>query len=277
MRVGAHVPTRGSPASAVDYALAAGCEAFQIFGSNPRAWAPPPIRPSDAEAFRRRRTEAGLGPVFVHSSYLVNVASPDEAFRRRSVDLARRELEAAEALEADGIVVHAGSGGPGERAWALERAAASVEAVVAVDGPDVLLELTAGGAGTVASTIPQAAELLEAVGRHPRVMLCLDTCHLFAAGYPLDDPGAVGPALDELRRHRITRRLRLVHANDARDPRGSRRDRHARPGHGAIGERGLRAVLADPAVRRCAVLVETPGDLEAHRGDVAALRRLAGV
>lgn len=277
MRVGAHVPTRGSLTSAVDYALAAGCESFQIFASNPRAWAPPPVGAEDAAAFRRRRAEAGLGPVFVHSSYLVNIASPDDAFRRRSVDLARRELEAADALGADGLVVHAGSGGPGERAWALERAAASVEAIVTVDGPDLLLELTAGGSGTVASTIPQAAELLRAVGRHPRVALCLDTCHLFAAGYPLDDPEAVGPALTELRRHRVARRLRLVHANDARDPRGSRRDRHARPGEGFIGEPGLRAVLADPAVRRCAVLVETPGDLDAHRRDVAALRRLAGV
>lgn len=277
MRVGAHVPTRGSLASAVDYALAAGCESFQIFASNPRAWAPPPMRRADAEAFRRRRAEVGLGPVFVHSSYLVNIASPDDAFRRRSVDLARRELEAADALGADGLVVHAGAGGPGERAWALERAAASVGAVVALDGPDVLLELTAGGSGTVASTIPQAAEVLDAVGRHPRVALCLDTCHLFAAGSPLDDPAAVADVLEDLRRHRITRRLLLVHANDARDPRGSRRDRHARPGEGFIGERGLRALLADPAVRRCAVLVETPGDLEAHRRDVASLRALAGV
>ena len=277
MRVGAHVPTRGHPANAADYALAAGCQAFQIFVSNPRAWAAPALEPGAARAFADRRAELGLGPVFVHSTYLVNIASPDAGFRRRSVDLARRELDAARALGADGLVVHAGAGGSGDRRASVERAAASVRAIAGPDGAEVVLELTAGGAGTVASTIPQAAELLAAVGPHPGVSLCLDTCHLFAAGAPLDVPDGARRTLAELRTHRLTRRLRLVHANDARDPRGSRRDRHEHPGLGRIGEAGLRAVLADPAVRRCAVLVETPGDLEAHRRDVAQLRRLAGV
>ncbi len=184
MRVGAHVPTRGRPARAVDHARAAGCQAFQIFASNPRGWAPPGLSLPAAEEFAQRRAELRLGPVFVHSSYLVNIASPDEVFRRRSVDLARRELDAARTLGADGLVVHAGAGAPGERAAALHRAAASVLAIAGSDGPDVLLELTAGGAGTVASTIPQAAELLAAVGGHPRVGLCLDTCHLFAGRGP---------------------------------------------------------------------------------------------
>ncbi|MGH2724159.1 MAG: TIM barrel protein [Actinomycetota bacterium] len=97
------------------------------------------------------------------------------------------------------------------------------------------------------------------------------------AGAPLDDPDGAGRTLAALRAHGLTRRLRLVHANDARDPRGSRRDRHEHPGRGRIGKAGLRAVLADPAVRRCAVIVETPGDVETHRRDVAELRRLAGL
>jgi deoxyribonuclease IV len=276
MRVGAHVPTRGSPANAVDYAVTAGCQAFQIFVSNPRAWAPPTLAPDAAREFAARRAEARVGPVFVHASYLVNIASPDPGFRGRSVDLARRELRAARALGADGLVVHAGAGGPGDRAASLHQAAASVLAIAEADGPEVVLELTAGGAGSVASTIPQAAELLDAVDRHPRVALCLDTCHLFAAGAPLDEPDGARRTLAALRTHRLARRLRLVHANDARDPRGSRRDRHEHPGRGRIGEAGLRAVLADAAVRRAAVLVETPGDLEDHRRDVAVLRTLAG-
>jgi deoxyribonuclease IV len=277
MWFGAHVPTRGRPAYAVEYALGIGADAFQIFASNPRAWAPPPpVRPDAARDFREARRAARMGPAFAHSSYLVNIASPDGGFRRRSVDLARRELDAVAELGADGLVVHAGAGGSGERPAALERAARFVLAIVGDGaGPEVVLELTAGGAGTVASTIPKAAELFEVLGHHRRVGLCLDTCHLFAAGAPLDDPGGAATTLDQLRRHRLTRRLRLVHANDARDPRGSRRDRHTHPGQGFIGEAGFRTILADPAVRRCAVLVETRGGPLEHGADVATLRRLA--
>jgi deoxyribonuclease-4 len=219
-----------------------------------------------------------MGPAFAHSSYLVNIASPDEGFRRRSVDLARHELDVVAALGADGLVVHAGAGGEEERPAAVERAARSVlEILGESEGPGVVLELTAGGAGTVASTIPQAGELFEALGRDARVSLCLDTCHLFAAGASLDTPAGVTSTLAELRRHGLVRRLRLIHGNDARDPRGSRRDRHTHPGEGFIGETGFRTLLADPAVRRCAVLVETRGGREDHARDVATLRRLAGL
>lgn len=270
------MPTRGRAASAVDAAVACGAETIQIFASNPRSWAPPTPSPGRAGEFAERRAAEGIGPVFVHTSYLVNIASPDPGFRRRSVELARREMDAAAALGADGIVVHAGAGGAAPREAALERAAASVLRLVEeVRGPEVLLELTAGGAGTVASTIPQAAELLRAVGPSERVRLCLDTCHLFAAGYPLDTPEGAARTLAELRTHRLTRRLRLVHANDSREPRGSRLDRHEHLGRGRIGAVGLRAVLRDPAVRRCAVLVETPGTMADHARNVAALRRLA--
>jgi deoxyribonuclease-4 len=279
VRFGAHVPTRGRPAFAVEYAVEIGADALQIFVSNPRAWAPPP--PLDAGAvgeFRDARAEARMGSVFAHSSYLVNIASPDERFRRRSVDLARRELDAVAELGADGLVVHAGAGGSGERAAVLDRAARSVLSILADGGePEVLLELTAGGDGTVASTIPQAAELLAAVDGHPRVALCLDTCHLFAAGAPLDRPDGVADTFADLRAHHLAGRVRLVHGNDARDPCGSRRDRHTHPGQGFIGETGFRAILADPAVRRCPVLVETRGGPGEHAADVAALRALAGV
>jgi deoxyribonuclease IV len=279
MWIGAHVPTRGRPAFAVEYAVEIGADAFQIFASNPRAWAPPPpLRPGAVREFQDALRAARMGPVFAHSSYLVNIASPDEGFRRRSVDLARRELETVGELGGEGLVIHGGAGGAGERPAAVERAATSVLAIAGEgNGPEVVLELTAGGAGTVASTLSQAAELFDAVDRHPRVALCLDTCHLFAAGAPLDDTDGVGETLRDLRRHRLSRTLRLVHANDARDPRGSRRDRHTHPGEGFIGEAGFRAILGHPAVRRCAVLVETRGGPEEHGRDVTTLRRLAGL
>ena len=169
------------------------------------------------------------------------------------------------------------AGGPGERPLALERAAASIPRILGDgDGPPVLLELTAGGAGTVASTIPEAAELVEACGRHPRLRICLDTCHLFAAGYPLDRPYGVARVVHELRAHRLLGRLALIHANDARDPCGSRRDRHAFIGQGFIGEDGFRHVLAPPEIRRVAALIETPGKIDDDRRDIATLRRLSG-
>lgn len=276
MRLGAHVPTRGGLVSALDYALAAGCQAIQLFVSNPRSWAPPKLSPSAAREFAERRTEAGIGPVFAHTSYMVNIASPNPEFLRLSVELARRELDAVAAIGADGLVIHAGAGGPGERGAALERAAGSILAIVGSGDvqPQVVVELTAGGAGSVASSLPAAAELLNAVGNHPRVALCLDTCHFFAAGYPLDTRLGVARSLAGLRAHRLTRRLRVVHANDAKDPMGSHRDRHEHVGEGFIGDEGFRAILADPAVRRAAVLIETPGKLEEDRRNLDRLRRL---
>ena len=278
MNFGLHVPTRGRPAYAVEYAEAMQGDTFQIFVGNPRAWAPPPTRPELADEFRERRGRSPIGPVFVHSSYLVNIASPNPEFLARSIELAGSELRAAADLGADGLVVHAGAGARGERTEALQRAAASAQAIAgAEDGPPVLLELTAGGAGTVASTIPQAAELLDAAHGHPRLGLCLDTCHLFAAGYGLDDPEGVTGLLAELRSHGLANRIRLIHANDARDARGSRRDRHADPGRGRIGETGLARLLGHPALRGLAALAEVPGSQDDHRRVVADLRRLAGV
>lgn len=278
MNVGAHVPTRGRPAYAIEYAETIGADTFQIFVGNPRAWAPPPIRQELAEEFREWRDASAIGPMFVHSSYLVNIASPNPEFLARSVELAGSELRAAADLGADGLVVHAGAGGRSERAAAVQRAAASAQAIAGVEnGPPVLLELTAGGAGTVASTIPQAAELLDAAAGHPRLGLCLDTCHLFAAGYGLDEAEGVTELLAELRSHGLADRLRLIHANDARDARGSRRDRHADPGRGRIGEPGLARLLGHPSLQGLAALAEVPGSPDDHRRVVADLRRMAGV
>ena len=277
MRFGAHVPTRGRLSRAIDYARSVGAETIQMFISNPRGWAGPNVDPDAAAEFRERRETAGIGPVFVHSTYLINIASPDDAVLRRSAILAAGELAAAAEIGADGLIVHAGTGGMRPGPEALTRAAASVLALAGDGGgPMVLLELTAGGGGSVASNVGQAAALLDAVGGHPHVGLCLDTCHLFAAGYALDDPSAAATPFEELRARGLADRLRVLHANDARDPRGSRRDRHAHVGTGHIGEAGFAAILADPTVRGLPVLIETPGHEEEDLRNLATLRRLAG-
>jgi len=281
-RIGAHVPARGSLTTAISEAHLRGAEAIQIFLGNPRAWAGPRVRPEDAAEFHEAWEASGLGPLFVHAPYVLNVASPNPEFLLRSLELGRRLVAACEAIGADGLVVHAGAGGPGEARDALERAAASLGTLVsAADRVDVAVELMAGTAGSVASTFPEAVRLFEAIegavagsGTASRLRLCLDTCHLFATGYALDEPEGVDACFEELGASGLAELLTWVHANDARFPRGSRRDRHENLGDGRIGIEGFRAVLARRELAGAGVVLETPGDVERHRAEIELLRSL---
>lgn len=274
MRIGAHVRTPGGLRTAAEAARDVGAEAVQLFVSNPRSWAGP--RLETAEAFGAAWREEGVGPLFVHAPYLVNVASPNPELLARSLELCRRSVAACGAIGSDGFVVHAGSGGPGQPLEARERAAALLQAVLA-ETPEttrLLVELMAGTAGAVASTLPEAAALFGAVDDE-RLGLCLDTCHLFAAGYALDEPAGVDACFEELRSTGLAHRLRLVHANDARFERGSRRDRHEVIGEGRIGLGGFAAILARPEVRDLSVVVETPASGVRRRLELQTLRSLA--
>jgi len=278
VRIGAHVPTRGSLFGAIDSARACSAEAAQIWGSNPRAWASPSVRAEVARELGRRWRAERLGPLVLHAPYMVNVASPNADFRRRSVDLAKATVALAETIGATGVVVHAGAAGATtERATAVESAATSLRAIAGgASETSVFVELTAGTAGSVASTFREYRELLDACHAHPRLALCADTCHLFAAGYDLHTESGVASCFDEIRMLSLSRRLRLIHANDSKFALGARRDSHTHIGQGHIGEAGFRAILHHPAVRTCTVLVETPGRLEDHARNIATLRRLAG-
>jgi deoxyribonuclease-4 len=276
VRIGAHVRTPGGILSVAQSARLIGAEAVQLFASNPRAWAPPRIPSERSEEFRDLVAEAGITPVYIHAPYLVNIASPNREFHRKSIDLSRESMAACRELGAAGLVVHAGSGGPGEREHGRSRAAAALGEVLAeAEGATLVVELMAGGTGAVASTFEEAVLLFDETDGGDRLRLCIDTCHLFAAGYALDTPDGVGKCLSELQRTGLSERLVLVHANDAAFPRGSRRDRHANIGNGQIGLDGFAAILADPAVRRGAVLCETPGEPEVRRRDLDTLRSLA--
>jgi deoxyribonuclease IV len=274
VRIGAHVPTRGGLLSAISAARECGADAIQVFISNPRAWAAPRISAKEADAFREAWAQSDLGPMFVHAPYVVNLASPIPEFLERSIDVVRRSVAAASSVGANGYVVHAGSGGPGEPAEAFRRAVSALRAVPPRGDCDVVVELTAGTAGSVAATFPEAARLFDAVGDQ-RLKLCADTCHLFAAGYALDEPDGVAACFEELRRSGLDHRLVLIHANDAKYGRGSRRDRHEHIGQGGIGVEGFFEILHRPEVQDLALVVETPGRLEDHARDIATLRRLA--
>ena len=252
--------------------MAVGAEAAQLFISNPRSWAGP--RRETAERFGADWREGGVGPLFVHAPYLVNIASPNPEFLAKSVELCRRSVAACGVIGAAGFVVHAGSGGTGEPEAARDRAATVLQAIlVETEGTELLVELMAGTAGSVASTLAEAALLFEAVGDE-RLALCLDTCHLFVAGYGLADQEGVAACFEELQELGLAGRLALIHANDAKFPRGSRRDRHEVIGEGAIGLPGFAAILERPEVQKLSAVVETPGDLDSRRRELETLRSL---
>jgi deoxyribonuclease-4 len=247
----------------------------QLFISNPRAWAGP--RRETAEAFGAEWREGGVGPLFVHAPYLVNVASPNPEFLEKSLELCRRSVAACGLIPAAGFVVHAGAGGPGERAQALERAAAILRATLAETPPTtrLLVELMAGTSGAIASTLGEARELFEAVDDE-RLGLVLDTCHLFAAGYGLDTAEGVAACFEELREVGLADRLALIHANDAKHERGSRRDRHERIGEGHIGVVGFSAIVRRPELADLDLVLETPADRDQRLRELQTLRDLAG-
>ncbi|MGH2595119.1 MAG: deoxyribonuclease IV [Actinomycetota bacterium] len=277
MRIGAHVRRRsGGIGGAVEECRLRGADAAQIFISNPRGWAGPRVTDEEAAAFREGWGASGLGPLVAHAPYLVNIASPNKDFVAKSRALAGSTVRACDALGMDSLVLHAGAGGPTEPAAALERAAMTLR--IAADHAEhvrILVELMAGTSGAVASTIPEAARLLEAADIDA-LQLCLDTCHLFAAGYALDTADGVEALFAELRSEGLTDRVALIHANDSLYPRGERRDRHENVGDGFIGLEGWRSIVGRPELAELTLILETPGEAARQAEDIALLRSLAG-
>jgi deoxyribonuclease-4 len=274
VRIGAHVSVAGGLHRAVGNALAAGCESLQVFTSNARGWAPPPLDPAADERFRADVGEAGLGPLFVHAPYLVNFASASPVTLERSREVVAATLAKAAGIGAAGVVVHAGAALASGRAAGL---ASTREALLpladTLAGLDLVLELTAGTRGALASRFEEMAELLAACDHHPRLKVCMDTCHAQAAGYDLGDPAGATKALDELFAT-LGDRVVLVHANDSRDPVGAGRDRHCPIGTGTIGDPGFGAILAHPGLAGLPVITETTGDPDQMAADLTRLNHL---
>lgn len=258
-KVGAHVPVGGGLvkkglANAEEYQV----EALQVFLGSPRGWAPPRVDPDAAEAFREA-CEKRDWPVYVHASYLLNLASPAPEAVQKSIEHLRLAMSASELIGAAGVVVHAGSSIDGDRPAALKRLKKAFRAVLKGAPPSVrlLVEPTAGGANAMAWTFESTGEYLDAVGI-AEVGLCLDTCHLHAAGEDLADRDGLEASLEALNAAVGPGRIGLIHYNDSKDPRDSRRDRHEMLGKGILGDDGLRAVAASPALHGVPLIVETP-------------------
>jgi deoxyribonuclease-4 len=266
---------------ALPYAQRVGAQAVQIFLGNPRGWAPSTGDPVQDETFAAA-CAASRTPIFVHAPYLINLGSPTPATLERSIEALGRGLERSAAVGAAGLVVHAGSAvAAGGRDAALKQVReALLPLLVALDESPaptrLLIEPTPGGAGGVAlaAQIEDLGSYFDALEHHPRLGVCLDTCHAYAAGHDLAAPGGSRRALNLLVKTVGRGRLGLIHANDSRDPLGSKRDRHAPIGVGTIGIEPFAEFFVHPATRGVPVVVETPGGEAQHARDISALKRL---
>ena len=276
--VGAHVFVAGGLVSGgLAYADDVGAQAVQVFVSNPRGWAPASGDPARDEQFRAA-CEARGTPVFVHATYLVNLGSPTEATCEKSVESLRGSLRRGRRIGARAVVFHAGSAvDRSAREEALLRLRTRLLPLLdelADDDPDLLVEPTAGGGAALAATVADLQPFFGALEEHPRLGVCLDTCHAWAAGHDLAAPGGVRATLNALVKTVGRGRLKLVHANDSKDGCGSLRDRHAAIGEGRIGTEPFAELFRHPSTRGVPVVVETPGKAEQHRRDVATLKAL---
>lgn len=264
----------------VDRARERGCETMQVFVSNPRGWKRSEVPPGDAGAFRARCEEAGIAPVFVHTIYLVNLASPDRETWERSVRSLEMDLRAAESIGADAVVTHPGSHGGEGVGRGTKRVARALDRALAGcgSGVRVLLENTSGAGNAMGGDLSRLGAILGECGGDARLGICLDTCHAFAYGYELRDPEGLEEALGALELEAGKERLMLVHANDGKGGRGSRLDRHEHIGRGELGMRAFVCMAAHPTLRGLPWIIETPGmDVEADRRNLELLRSLAGV
>lgn len=279
MRLGCHVQISGGLAKAVDRAVERGCETIQVFVSNPRGWKQSSILPRDIDAFREGCREAGIEPVFVHTIYLINLAASEGEVREKSVDALVMNMEAAARLGSSAVVTHLGShGGDGEEAG-IRRVVQAVEEALGRTPRDVplLLETTAGSGNSVGHRFEQLGEIVRSFPGEERLGVCLDTCHVFAAGYEIRTRRGLEATLRELDREVGLERLRLVHANDSQGDLGSRVDRHEHIGEGRIGMEAFSMLARHPALRELPWILETPEmTVERDRENLRRLRRAAG-
>jgi deoxyribonuclease-4 len=245
----------------------------QLFAQSPRAWRFPEHDPADLQAFRARREELGIGAVTVHALYLINLASPKDDFYEKSVTTLSSTVDTACAIAADAVVFHVGSHlGSGFDAG-LERVVPALRTALERTNETTWLcmEDTAGAGDTVGRSLEELAAIYDAAGRHERLGVCLDSCHLFASGYDITKPAVLDDLLGQLDSEIGLERLRCLHVNDSKEPLGSNRDRHENIGDGLIGDK-LAVFLGNPKLQGLPALLEVPGD--GHGPDAEQMQKL---
>src|SRR5438876_1875229 len=273
VQLGAHVSTSGGIHTAIDRIEAIGGDCVQIFTQSPRTWRPTNHDPANFQRFKERRVEAGIGGVVCHALYLINLASPKDDFYEKSVAALKNTVDVGCAIEADAVVFHVGSHqGAGFEAGLERVVPALAEALERCNEKTWLcMENTAGTGDTIGRSLEELAALFDALDRHPRLGVCLDSCHLFASGYDVTDRGALDRLLAELDDATGLDRLRCLHVNDSKAPLGSNRDRHDNIGDGVMGEK-LGVFLGHPKLQGLPALLEVPGS--GHGPDAEQMKKL---
>jgi deoxyribonuclease IV len=269
---GGHVG--GSVKAAPERAEAIGADALQLFVQSPRAWRFPNHDPDVLGSFEERARTAGMEAWIVHAIYLINLASPDDELYEKSISTLRSTVDTACAIKAEGVVFHVGSHvGSGFDAG-LERAAPAIEQVLerCSDTTWLLIENSAGTGGTMGRSIEEIAQLIDRLHGHPRLGVCLDSCHLWASGVDVTDTAALDALLDEFDRLIGLDRLQALHVNDSVTPLGSNRDRHANLKEGVIGD-GLATFLGNRRLQDLPAIVETEGQ-QGKGADEHEIRKL---
>jgi deoxyribonuclease-4 len=260
VRLGAHVSgggLKGIPGKAVEI----GCEGVQIFASSPQMWRPPSIKPADAEAFRAACAAAGLGPIAVHAIYLVNPCAEAEEHRAKTITSLVATLKAAESLGASVVVTHLGSAKGCPKPEALDRSCRTFATILEqYSGPVRLLFETSAGAGeTMGGTFDELGSMIRTLGAPANLGTCLDTAHIFTAGYDLRTADDLERTMADFDKHIGFDKLCAVHLNDSKAPFGSNKDRHENLGDGEIGNEALTRFVQHPALGETPLYLEVPG------------------
>lgn len=258
----------GGVCRAVERAALHGCESLQIFTKNASRWITKPLDPDDIRRFRTAVETSGIHPVISHASYLINLASSAPALRAQSIAALGDELDRASRLGLDGVVLHPGTCTAGSEHDALRLVADAVREAFAgraTDRPRLLLEHTAGQGRTLGYRFEHLAAILEHLDGHPRVGVCLDTCHLAASGYDIVSEAGYAATFSAFERLVGFNRLKALHGNDSKKPCGSRVDRHEHIGEGCLGLEPFRRILHDPRFAGLPMLIETAKSIDAEK------------
>lgn len=279
LRLGAHESIAGGLYRALERGASAGCESLQMWTRNSRQWQAAPLEPSEIARFREVHHEQALRPLVAHASYLINIASPKPDLYRRSVDTLIDEVQRCEQLHLDYLVLHPGAHtGSGLEAGLAQARLGLTEVLEAHPGAHVrvLLETTAGQGTSLGGDFAELAAMLEADATGDSLGVCLDTCHVFAAGHDLRTDDGYETMMVALDAAIDLASLHVVHLNDSKYPVGSHRDRHEHIGEGYLGFEGFRRILQDPQLDGLAGILETPKSDDLHE-DRENLRRLRAI
>jgi deoxyribonuclease IV len=264
-RIGVHLGTAGGASNAVERAREIGANTFQIFSSSPRMWRAPKVDPKQAERMRELRARLDVGPLVIHTSYLVNVCSQSDDVRQKSIAAFRGEIERALDFGAEYLVLHPGSWKGLTRDEGLRLAADSIERAIEGlawqgTGFHILIENTAGAEFSLGGSFEQVAELVARLKAHAPVGVCLDTCHTHVAGYDMVTAEGYEETMRQAKATVGFDDVRVWHCNDAKAALGSKLDRHEHIGQGTMGVEPFRRLLNDKRFAHCAFVAETPVD-----------------